>query len=328
MKKKSIVLLLIGVVVLTFLVVTFVFTMNDYNQTLAFTPKETTKINYNNYATSNSVDYRNGRFAWSTGTVLGVTGTVVNSDGKVQKIHGAGEQIQLFDGGTVFLNQNTLTINKERKSRIAKNVDSFMAIGTGILYSQLSDSYEKTLYWYDAETETSKAVAQNVAAYCADEQKLLVLDNSGWVTLYSEATAEKKLQLEIQSYPIVMMLQNDCLLYRLSNRLCLWNPDTGTAKEILLSEGEYVNDRMSFICDKDRIVCSFQATRTDGSIVTDIDSPNNGVWSIDPLTLKKQKLCNETFEELYLFDDMLVGKNEKGIYQISLADGELTKIVQ
>lgn len=326
MKRKSIIILIIAVVVLASVVGACVFVMNLYNQTLQFTPQENTVINYNNYAAGNSVDYRNGRFAWSNRTIFGVTGTVVHADGQVQKIHGAGEQIQLLDGGTAFLDESELFINKEGKTCIARNVDSFVAIGTDILYSQCSDSYESTLYWYDAKAETSKVVAQNVDAYCVDEHKLIVLDNSGWVTLYTETAVEKKIKLEVPRYPITLMLQDNNLLYRSLNGLHLVNLDTGAEQEIVLSEGEYVNDRISFICDKDHIVCSFQATRTQGSDVSNIASPNNGVWLVDTIALEKQKLCDEAFGELYLWGDMLIGKNETGTYQISMTNGEIASI--
>ena len=71
---------------------------------------------------------------------------------------------------------------------------------------------------------------------------------------------------------------------------------------------------------------SFQATRTDGSIVTDAESSDNGVWIVDPVIWETQKLCEETFGELYLFGDTLIGRDDDGAYQISMKTGELTRI--
>ena len=326
MKKRSIAILLISAIIFSLIAVALVFVINNYIQIPNFKPTENPAINYNNYVTGNSVDYRNGKFAWSNGTFLRV-GTVVDTDGNIQIIYGVGDQIQLLDGGTAFLNQNTLVINKKTKERIAEKVDSFTVTENGILYARISDSYKKTLYWYDLATSTAKVVAENVAAYCVDEQKIFVLDDSGQVTLYSETAVEKKIKIDIQSYPITLMIQNNFLLYNSLNQLCLLDPDTGDIRDIVLSESKYINNRIAYICDKDCIVYSFQATGTNGSIVTDIDSPDNGIWIIDPVSFEKQKLCDETFYSLYLWGDVLIGENGNGLYQISIADGELTKIV-
>ena len=80
MKRKSIIILIIAVVVLASVVGACVFEMNLYNQTLQFTPQENTVINYNNYAAGNSVDYRNGRFAWSNRMIFWRQGTVLCLD--------------------------------------------------------------------------------------------------------------------------------------------------------------------------------------------------------------------------------------------------------
>ncbi|MBR2327495.1 MAG: hypothetical protein IKA51_02620 [Clostridia bacterium] len=326
MKKRSIAILLISAIIFSLIAVALVFVINNYIQIPNFKPTENPAINYNNYVTGNSVDYRNGKFVWRGSTFLRV-GTVVDTDGNIQKIYGVGDRIQLLDGGTAFLNQNTLVINKKTKERVAENVDSFTVTENGILYARISDSYKKTLYWYDLATSTAKVVAENVAAYCVDEQKIFVLDDSGQVTLYSETAVEKKIKIDIQSYPVTLMIQNNCLLYKSLNQLCLLDPDTGDIRDIVLSESKYINNRITYICDKDRIVYSFQATRTNGSFVADIDSPDNGVWIVDPVSFEKQKLCDETFYSLYLWGDVLIGENGNGLYQISIADGELTKIV-
>lgn len=326
MKRKRIVILLIAIVLLALSGVICALLINMYNQTPRFIPKEKTKINYNNYVAGNSVDYRDGRFAWSNSSILGAMGTVVHADGQVQRIYGADEQIQLLEGGTAFLNRGVLFVNKESRIRVAENVDSFVAIGASILYSQLSDSYESALIWYDVQAKTSKTVASNVEAYCVDEHRLIVVDDNGWVTLYTETAVEKKIKIEIPSYPFTVMLQGENLLYKSSNKLCLLNLDTGAKRELSLSADGYSNHRIRFICDKERIVYSFQATGTDGSFVTDAESPNNGVWIVDPLTWETQKLCEETFGELYLWGDTLIGRNDAGAYQISVKTGELTRI--
>lgn len=328
MKKRNIIILLTILIILPLIVVTWFYTMNNYNQTLEFNPKENLAINYNNYVTRNFIDYRNGQFIWTANTIFGVTATVVDADGEIQKINGIGRHIQLMNGGTAFLKGNTLVTNKERRNNVAKNVDSFIVIGNGILYTQISESYDKNLYWYNTKTETSKVVAQNIAAYCADEEKLIVLDDSGWLTQYSATTVEKKTKLESHSYPVVLMLQNNCVIYKALNKLCILNLDTATIQEVALSENEYANNRISFICDSNRIIYSFQATRTDGSIVVDTESSYNGVWIINTITLEKQKICNETFEKLYLWEDILIGENEQRIYQINITTGETVKIIK
>lgn len=328
MKKRNIVILLTIIIALPLIAVACAFMINNYNQTLNFEPKENSVTNYNNYVTSNYIDYRNGQFVYTARTLLGITGTIVDANGNVNKVHGVGKQIQLTDDRVAFLSNGALFVSKERKNCVAQNVDSFIVIENGILYSKISNSYERTLYWYNIETETSKAVAQNIIAYCVDEEKLIVLNDDGWLTLYSATSVEKKTKLDINSYPFVLMLQNKCVLYKTLNKLCILNLDTAEMKEIIMSESEYANNHISFICDNDCIFYSFQATRTDGSVVIDDDSTNNGVWSIDAATLEKHKLCDETFGKLYLWGDTLIGENEKGLYQISMINGEQVKIIK
>ena len=326
MKRKGIVILVAAIVILALSGIICALLINMHNQTPRFLPKEKTQINYNNYVAGNSVDYRDGRFAWSNSSIFGAMGTVVHADGQVQRIYGADEQIQLLDGGTAFLNRGVLFVNKESRIRVAENVDSFVAIGASILYLQVSDSYESTLVCYDVQAQTSKTVVSNVEAYCVDEHRLIVVDDKGGVTLYTETAVEKKIEIEIPSYPFAVMLQGENLLYKSANQLCLLNLDTGAKRELSLSADGYSNHRIRFICDKERIVYSFQATRTDGSIVTDAESSDNGVWIVDPVILETQKLCEETFGELYLFGDTLIGRDDDGAYQISMKTGELTRI--
>lgn len=62
---------------------------------------------------------------------------------------------------------------------------------------------------------------------------------------------------------------------------------------------------------------SFQARKYSGSISFNEPHEDNGVWKIDLITLDKVKITNQSFDELFLFGELLVGTKSNKIYYIS-----------
>ena len=97
--------------------------------------------------------------------------------------------------------------------------------------------------------------------------------------------------------------------------------ETGKTERLSIVENAGANDRAYLICDETQIFFSYHATRTNGSIVTDIESENNGVWQINAETKEVRKISDTYFHSLYLCDGILWGVSDGEISRIAVPSG-------
>jgi hypothetical protein len=135
------------------------------------------------------------------------------------------------------------------------------------------------------------------------------------------------LQLKPGVYPYHVFPQGDQLLMLDGlNNLIFICMKTGKTECLPIVENAVGNDRTYLICDETQIFVSYHATKTDGSIVKDADSENNGVWQVFPDTQKVCKVCDMYFKTLYLNNGVLLGVSGDKLYRIDSVTGKAEKL--
>ena len=220
-------------------------------------------------------------------------------------------------------NLNQRIYSNTQDIRIAVNVSSFIAFKNGVLFLT-----EDTLFQYDWCTASSNAIGENVYSFFIHHNYIYVVDYDGnLMRLETDGTWVKLYTFQVPSYPFYVMPQGGTVIYRAYNELRFVDLATGKTEAVRLANDNYANNRVNFICDDSRLFVSFQATTTNGSIVTDVQNTSNGVWFIDPKTKEMEKLCDDVFEQLYLFDaNQLFGVKNDHLFQINIETGLVTKV--
>lgn len=282
--------------------------------------------NYNNYILDNDVDYKDGQFAWQTKTLFGSKLVLLDDAGKSVTINGISAPFQLLDDGVVFVKNGKLIgreIAESRDITIAGDVSGFVAVEDFVYYRS-----KESLFVFDIDREVKQLLATSVVCFYVHNEQLHILDAEGGLSRL-EADGEWTLlhRIQIPQYPFYVMPQGESVVYLSGNDLIFVDLVNGNVDIVSLGDISQTNHQIHFICDDNQLFLSFQARKTDGSIVTDTEHSLNGVWSVDAVTRTPKKLCDETFDRLYLFgDNGLFGTKEGKLHQISVQTGEIQRI--
>lgn len=282
-------------------------------------------VNYNNYILDNQLDYKNIGFAYHTDTLFDSKLTLLNESGDCAVYSQIAKPFQLLDDRIVFIDNCNLLQRKfssNRNQRIAENVSRFIALEEAVYF--LSGS---TLFEYRLDHNTRR-LKDNVCFFYVHREQIYVVEDSGQlICLGNNGLWQTLCVIPIQSYPFWAMPQGDFLIFLQANELHFVNIYTGITEVVPLVQSNYANNRIHFICDDDQLFVSFQATETNGSLVTDIEHEHNGVWIIDSHTKQLRRICADVFDQLYLFDNNhLFGVKNNQVYQIDTETGNLTAL--
>lgn len=335
MKKKLWIIITGSVVAIALLigvVLWFVLQPADIHLTVT----NTDHINYNNYTNLSDVatnlDYRNGKFTCSQEYYVASKLTMWDHTGQSRVLWGCGSNYQLQNDMVVYKKYGDLYIRdfEGEAIKIVKNVESYIVHESGIVYSRyVNGSMLLDIYWYDLDTQKETQIQSKVGGYCIADDKLVIYDPYGWVSVYTQDECVRDVQIESLAPPETIQLRGNELIYAKSdNELELVDLYTGNTRSVVIYEA-CRTAKTSFICDDQSIFVSFQAIKYDGSIVTDVSTEGNGVWYINPETLEKKKICDRYFSRLYLFNgDVLLGIDEyNNVYQISIEDGTVSELM-
>ncbi len=302
--------------------------------TLNVMPQTFDGVNYNNYLEDNRLDYKDGTIAWLDYALFNPK--LIYKDGKGEQtvLTGVRSPFQLTGSGVAYIKNGDLILkdtDSKKTVTAAEDVKRFLVFGDRIIYSALTDAdnYRYGLYVYDMSRNAKKKIYENVEWFYINGGRLFAVN--GEYTLFElsfdSGDAKEIIRLPVKSLPVFFMPIGEKLMYSLDG-IYIFDTDTGREKKIAFSDGTYVNDKIRFICDDSRVFVSFCATKTDGSVVMDIDDDANGLWSIDPVTLEKVKICSDVFDRLYLFGDTLFGAKENGLYRIDVQTKQIKKITE
>lgn len=284
-------------------------------------------VNYNNYIQDNQLDYKGNLLGWASRSPFGGAKMTLHSgNGDSSVLSGITAPFQLLENRIVYVKNGNLllrNLNSRQSSRIAKNVSSFLATEEYILYLA-----ENVLFQYDWNTDKAVTLGENVYQFLLHQDAIYAVDFEGnLMRLEAEGTWSTLYTMQDVNFPFCVMSHGNALVYVRNNEVRYIDLSTGKVDAVCLTEGTYANNRINFICDDKQLFVSFQATKTDGSIVKNIDYADNGLWRIDSETKEKVKLTTEVFDQLYLFDGrLLFGQTGNTLYQIHIDSGEVTQI--
>ena len=313
-------ILLAGIILLVLII------QDDKNGIVEMSVLPVSQVNYNNYIIDNTIDYKGVCFGWQNSKLLGSKLMVTTANDQLITVSGVVEPFQLVNNGVLFLKRGTLiqaSLENKQKNTIAENVSRFVAVETSCYYLS-----EGVVYQYNYKKQTAEAWKENTSFIYVYKDLLYVIDQNGCLMRYEGGVWKVLCQLKISSYSFYLMPQNDEVVFVEGNALQYVNVYTGKKETISLLEGAYSNNRICYICDDSKLYVSVQATKTDGSIVKNVDDENNGTWRVDYGTKELHRLCDDTFEQLYLFEgNQLFGEKNGHIYKIDTESGVLKKII-
>lgn len=285
----------------------------------------TDQVNYNNYLLDDPLDHKDGLTVWETSSILGQQVLLSSSSGEVKELSGITTPCQIWEDQIFFIRKESLwqkPLEGGTGRSIAKSVSSFI-VAEGRVYYLCQDK----LFVYDLADEATQELADDVYLFYFHNDQIFAMDETGVLScLEPDGQWSAVCTICINGFPFFIMPQREYVIDSLGYGLRYTDTSDGSTTIVPLIDNEYVNHKISFICDDDRTFVSFHATETNGSIVSKIDHPNNGVWVIDPETKIPQKICAEVFDGLYLFgEDGLFGTKNDVLYQIDPTTGQVTR---
>lgn len=325
--KRILVIILISLCLALCIGAYLLFYYNKTDNLTAIPKQDDYDINYNNYSSNDvRLDFKYGRSAFTNGFLL----TVIEPNGDTNKLFYRGDSFQLYKNGIVYLEGNKLKLLEDGKKgvTIASDVYKFTVKNDSVLYC--SDS---TLYSYDIATKTFAIIAEDVIAFQTNDESLIVLSrvpNEGhfdsiFNVYNNNGDVIKSLSFKLTYEPFNFMITNDNIVYEDNNSIFFLNINTGEIKNVSLSE-RTIQDYVRYIVNDEVLFVSFQARKYDGSLSFYEGSEDNGVWRIDLKTLDKVKITDQSFDELFLFGDLLVATKSNKIYSI-FNDGTVTSLL-
>lgn len=321
--KKKVWISIVALVTISLLVlVLWAFHAVQQPEKLTIAVQPVKQINYNNYYENTRLDYRGEQLAWQRGNKL----TVLDDDGNTSGLSGIPSPFQLLEDRVVYLKNDDLMCRMRTggtEEYLASGVVSFIALDDGVLY--LSDGTLRRYTWDEQRT----TLGYGLEAFFYHKETIYAVTSNRWmVELRADGTWREIYEFEELSLPMVLKFQNGYAIHQFGNELHYIALKDGTLRTLVLAEGEEVNNRIRYICDESRLFLSYQATETDGSIVTDVEDEKNGVWQISTAG-EETKLTDEVFEQLYLFEgNRLFGVRENDLFQIDTESGIVTQITE
>lgn len=286
----------------------------------------TERINYNNYLLENPLDHKGDYTVWERFSLLGEQVLLSSSSGEVEALSGVTTPCQIWENHIFFLRKDALLqkpLKGGNERNIADSVSSFIVAEGSVYYLCRGELFSR-----DLTTGSVQLLADKIYLFYFHNNQVFVMDETGVVScLEPDDHWRTVCTIRFGHYPFLMMPQREYVIDSLGYGLRYTNTSDGSTTIVPLINNEYVNHRISFISDEDRTFVSFHATETEGSMVSEVDHPSNGVWVIEPETKIPKKICGETFDGLYLFgEEGLFGTRNDVLYQINPYTGQVTRM--
>ena len=289
--------------------------------------------NYNNYTNQfygagECIDCYNGRIIFKGNQLFAKS--IYQTDDTASVIHLADAPMQLT-GQYIYYCQFGKLKQKSATTQelitIASRVKMFIALDHTV-YFLSGDSYGCQLSMYNISTKDINTLCENINTIYYHNGHIYAIDVDGHLLRFNEDnTYVEAYSINIPQIPFVVQFSGDYLLYESFNRFYVINLITSETKCISLVDSVHANDQISYICDDENLYVSYQATDTNGSFVKKVVDDANGLWHINLHTQDKEKLCDKTFVNLFLFDaDLLIGYDGAQWYRIDTKNGQTTKL--
>ncbi len=290
--------------------------------TLYALPSATETVNQNNYLRPNVLDSTNGQIGYLTRNWFGQKLVIIDAEDGTREYPEIDGAFRLLEGSILYTKNDSLKQMNTKTNAItdiAADVKQFAAYGEKIAYL----TKDGALYLYNtADGKAVKQLDDVLQFYIHEEQTYAIQKNGNVVKLLKKnnMVSSALLQLKISSPETFLAMPcGDGLVYSTENSVIFVNIDTQAVREIFkLAEGKGKNT-LSLICNDETVYVSFQAENG--------DHDSNGIWQIDAKTLKKEKICDKPFDDLYLYSaDRLIAAEDGAFYEINIEGKTYQKI--
>ena len=296
------------------------------SEKIIFTPTQMVSNNYNNYINDNYIEYSGGYFAWLKTDLFGSKLITVDKDNRYRYFNDVSSPFRIYDNYILFVKGGELKLkdidSKTTTTVVGGDVQKFAILDDSIIYSTDSfddDSGEQNneLRRCKINGEKNELLMENVEEFYISDGKIFALDKNNRLFKLEQENFDKTqiARLNLSQYPCCVMPQGDNLICRESNEIVFYNIKTHKRKTVSIVDDDYANNKISFVCDDNTVFVSFQATKTDGSVVKNADDEHNGLWKIDSTSLSKTKVSSNVYENMFLQDKQLFAICDKSLYK-------------
>ena len=285
-------------------------------------------VNYNNYTSSPSFDYRYGKFAQVTNEDDILTITVTDCDGNTETItHKSNDYlpyitVQFTDGGMYLLRERTLyrrAYGKEEETLIATEVYRFIANEKAVYYHTPNG-----LFCYNLAGGEHTLIAERHGEYCVSADGV-------WYTVHTPehvlhfygndgSTAEYAMPDIACQY---FQYHDGKIVFLYGGTLYQFEIQSGQLRSVKLMDEP--NPEAYLICTDKAYYVSLQKYFY-GAVAHAVEDAGNGIRKIDPLTLHASKLCDSIHGKLFDADGTLLLSDGETLYRISTDDGTFIRV--
>ncbi len=224
-------------------------------------------------------------------------------------------------------------LNTGLNQAIAKDVTAFTLYQKDVIY--LSDSAQKRacIIRLNLITQKEEKIADNVAKFFLNKDTLYITDflhkNVREISLNTNAVSTISCKIPLMStYEFFQMCNNQIIIID-DGILHILDVNTGSGQQLQVAPEDFGGANIhEFVCNDQYIIVSLQKIRI-GLFENEVKETHdmNGLWLIDPITLEKKKVSNQTYDHLYLSDNTLLGTIGNSLYMINTQTFESTKII-
>lgn len=267
-------------------------------------------VNYNNYSRVNNLDAYGGIVVFVRDLNLLTKMTIYMDSEKIATIKGAISDCQISCGGVYYRNNNNLfffDVVTRKNKLIKENALDYCVFNNETIYVL---SKGEIIVLDTSATELKRI--SNVEDYIVSKDKLYYVDSNKMLKAVSHDDFSVQ---DICKVDVNIFNLNVCgskLIYVRENAIVSVDLSTGELNRMSASVSAYY--KMDIVCDVESIYLTTHKMNVEDSLPEKLNDENNGVWKINYETGEKTKISDKTYDQLYLFDDILFGFDKnKGI---------------
>ena len=290
-----------------------------------------TEKNWNNYAENNNfIDISDTYVAQLTTLLWSSEITMRNKDGVEKVIKDASAGFQIREDSLYYRTDSDLycfNFITEENTLVKEGVIKF-CIQNNVLYAKIADATGQALLRKDLTSGNETKITEKVYRFWIQEDVLYVVPNELEKELHIynlDGTKQK-----IISYPIPDLANHTLYLWNEKTADFCWPTlemvDLSTSylsRKRLFQNYEGPSPHTVIAASEEHFFISFQTLKYDGSFVSDVDDPQNGLWYIESETYEQRKISDLVFDSLFMTDDYLFGTIGNDLYAVDLETFEV-----
>ena len=331
--KKSFRLILIGILSwLSLIAILIAIFFNSYSK-INFIPMEDVPSNIKSNITS-VFDYGYGKFAYLDRKIFLNELAIIDSTGNCKYFSGIGDKFKIYKDKIIFIKNDKLwskDIDTGTTIFLSDNTRDFIVYNNKVIYQKLDPyTYIADLYLCDLNGGNQRILCKHIDNYCINGDSLYIITANADPRLIlislTDFSYEEVMPFGYGFVNSMMVCGNNLLFYSNYDLKLL---DLTTLKINDLKIDDFIRgNKIDFVCDENSIYLTFQYVRYNGSLVSDVESEDNGLWKINLETCEKEKILSDVFWDLYLAGNgQLFGTLDGVPYLIDTETKQIQKII-